>query len=176
MKRLIAMLLASAVAMGLGACGASDGASSSAPSGTSSSAAQSAASSGASSAANEKLAQIIKITITEPAGSGEQSSSAAQTSSGAASSQPAAAAAETGESLSIDPLPPADEIAARMEAMQNGTGEYANCPIAEIETNAGVIKIRLFPDAAPKAVENFVTHAKEGYYDGLTFTASSTIL
>ena len=65
MKRLIAMLLASAVAMGLGACGASDGASSSAPSGTSSSAAQSAASSGASSAANEKLAQIIKITITE---------------------------------------------------------------------------------------------------------------
>ena len=34
MKRLIAMLLASAVAMGLGACGASDGASSSAPSGT----------------------------------------------------------------------------------------------------------------------------------------------
>ena len=169
MKRLIAMLLASAVAMGLGACGASDGASSSAPSGTSSSAAQSAASSGASSAANEKLAQIIKITITEPAGSGEQSSSAAQTSSGAASSQPAAAAAETGESLSIDPLPPADEIAARMEAMQNGTGEYANCPIAEIETNAGVIKIRLFPDDAPKAVENFVTHAKEGYYDGLTF-------
>lgn len=40
---------------------------------------------------------------------------------------------------------------------------------ATIFTNMGVIKIRLFPKFAPKAVENFVTHAKEGYYDGLIF-------
>lgn len=33
----------------------------------------------------------------------------------------------------------------------------------------GVVKIRLFPDLVPKAVENFVTHAKNGYYDGLTY-------
>ncbi len=33
----------------------------------------------------------------------------------------------------------------------------------------GVIKIRLFKEVAPKAVENFITHAKNGYYDGLTF-------
>ncbi len=33
----------------------------------------------------------------------------------------------------------------------------------------GEIKVRFFPDEAPKAVENFTTHAKEGYYDGLTF-------
>ncbi len=33
----------------------------------------------------------------------------------------------------------------------------------------GDIKMRLFPEVAPKAVENFVTHAQEGYYDGLTF-------
>lgn len=33
----------------------------------------------------------------------------------------------------------------------------------------GVIKVRFFEEAAPKAVENFVTHAKEGYYDGVTF-------
>lgn len=33
----------------------------------------------------------------------------------------------------------------------------------------GDIKVKLFPDVAPKAVENFVTHAKKGYYDGLTF-------
>ena len=38
-----------------------------------------------------------------------------------------------------------------------------------IRTNMGDIKIRLFDDKAPKAVENFVTHAKEGYYDGLIF-------
>lgn len=36
-------------------------------------------------------------------------------------------------------------------------------------TNYGDIKIRLFPDIAPKAVENFKTHARTGYYNGLTF-------
>lgn len=41
--------------------------------------------------------------------------------------------------------------------------------IAVMTTNKGVIKIRLFPEYAPKAVENFTTHAKNGYYDGLTF-------
>lgn len=33
----------------------------------------------------------------------------------------------------------------------------------------GTIKVRLFKDGAPKAVENFTTHAKDGYYDGVTF-------
>jgi len=33
----------------------------------------------------------------------------------------------------------------------------------------GSIFVKFFDDAAPKAVENFVTHAKEGYYEGLTF-------
>ena len=33
----------------------------------------------------------------------------------------------------------------------------------------GDVKVKFFKEVAPKAVENFVTHAKEGYYDGLTF-------
>ncbi|MCF6466100.1 peptidylprolyl isomerase [Clostridium sp. Cult2] len=41
--------------------------------------------------------------------------------------------------------------------------------IVVMETNYGTIKIRLFPEVAPKAVENFKTHAKNGYYDGLIF-------
>ena len=42
--------------------------------------------------------------------------------------------------------------------------------VAEINVkNYGTIKVMLFSEQAPKAVENFVTHAKEGYYDGLTF-------
>ncbi|MDE5994015.1 MAG: peptidylprolyl isomerase, partial [Oscillospiraceae bacterium] len=41
--------------------------------------------------------------------------------------------------------------------------------IATIITNMGEIKIKLFPEYAPKAVENFVTHAQEGYYNGLIF-------
>lgn len=35
--------------------------------------------------------------------------------------------------------------------------------------NFGDIKFKFFEDVAPKAVENFLTHAKEGYYDGVTF-------
>lgn len=42
-------------------------------------------------------------------------------------------------------------------------------PVATIETTEGTVKIKLFPREAPKAVENFVTHAKDGYYDGLLF-------
>ena len=41
--------------------------------------------------------------------------------------------------------------------------------IATIKTNMGEIKIKLFPEFAPKAVENFTTHAKNGYYNGLIF-------
>ena len=41
--------------------------------------------------------------------------------------------------------------------------------IATVKTNMGEIKIKLFPEYAPKAVENFTTHAKNGYYDGLIF-------
>lgn len=33
----------------------------------------------------------------------------------------------------------------------------------------GDIEVRLFKNAAPKAVENFVKHAKDGYYDGVIF-------
>ncbi len=33
----------------------------------------------------------------------------------------------------------------------------------------GDVKVKFFPEVAPKAVENFVTHSKEGYYNGLTF-------
>ena len=40
---------------------------------------------------------------------------------------------------------------------------------ATIHTTYGDIHIRLFPDAAPKAVENFVTHSRNGYYNNTIF-------
>ncbi len=42
-------------------------------------------------------------------------------------------------------------------------------PIAVLKTTQGTIEIELRPDIAPKAVENFITHSKNKYYDGLTF-------
>jgi len=41
--------------------------------------------------------------------------------------------------------------------------------IAIFHTTMGDINVRLFPSEAPRAVENFTTHAKNGYYDGLIF-------
>ncbi len=40
---------------------------------------------------------------------------------------------------------------------------------AVIETRFGNIELRFFSDAAPKHVENFVTLAKSGFYDGTIF-------
>jgi len=41
--------------------------------------------------------------------------------------------------------------------------------IVMLKTNQGNILLKMKSDIAPKAVENFVTHSKDGYYDGLTF-------
>lgn len=40
---------------------------------------------------------------------------------------------------------------------------------ATMYTTLGTIKIKLFPEEAPKSVENFTTHAKNGFYDGIVF-------
>ncbi|KIW37144.1 uncharacterized protein PV06_10766 [Exophiala oligosperma] len=40
---------------------------------------------------------------------------------------------------------------------------------AVLHTTYGDIHVRLFPDKAPRAVENFVTHARNGYYNGTVF-------
>ncbi|MFD6209638.1 peptidylprolyl isomerase [Peribacillus sp. NPDC060253] len=38
-----------------------------------------------------------------------------------------------------------------------------------MQTTLGDIKIKLFPTLAPKTVENFLTHAENGYYEGIIF-------
>ena len=40
---------------------------------------------------------------------------------------------------------------------------------ATIVTNRGTIELELFPEFAPKTVNNFVFLSREGFYDGLTF-------
>ncbi|SJZ75961.1 peptidyl-prolyl cis-trans isomerase A (cyclophilin A) [Pilibacter termitis] len=41
--------------------------------------------------------------------------------------------------------------------------------LVEMKTTEGDIQIKLFPKYAPLAVENFITHAKEGYYNNVVF-------
>ncbi len=40
---------------------------------------------------------------------------------------------------------------------------------AVIETTKGDITVKFLPEVAPLAVENFLTHAKDGYYNGISF-------
>ena len=51
----------------------------------------------------------------------------------------------------------------QLEAVKSGD------TVAVMRTNMGDIEIKLFPEHAPKAVENFTTHAKNDYYNGIIF-------
>jgi cyclophilin family peptidyl-prolyl cis-trans isomerase len=55
------------------------------------------------------------------------------------------------------------------ETKQMEARKESGKPVAVIDTNMGRIAVALFPDKTPKTVENFVTLAGEGYYDGVTF-------
>ncbi|MFX3675333.1 MAG: peptidylprolyl isomerase [Paenisporosarcina sp.] len=45
----------------------------------------------------------------------------------------------------------------------------SNEALVVMNTTMGAIKIKLFPEVAPKTVENFITHAENGYYNGIIF-------
>ena len=48
--------------------------------------------------------------------------------------------------------------------------DYSGLPVAVMEIQGyGTVRIALFEQDAPKTVENFITLAERGYYDGLTF-------
>ena len=58
-------------------------------------------------------------------------------------------------------------IASAAPAAKSGPSPVANA--ATIHTDLGDIHLRLFPQQAPKAVENFVGHSRSGYYEGVLF-------
>ena len=49
------------------------------------------------------------------------------------------------------------------------TPALAANPQVEFDTTAGVIKVELYPDAAPKTVANFIDYVKSGHYVGTQF-------
>ncbi len=52
-----------------------------------------------------------------------------------------------------------------------GLGLYAQAKdtIVVLETNVGKVELKMYPKVAPLAVQNFTTHVKNGYYNGLKF-------
>lgn len=70
------------------------------------------------------------------------------------------------ESLGIEPEVTTD--AKHMAGYQLELPEKGD-PVAVVKTNMGNFRIRLFPDAAPKAVESFTKQAKAGKYNNTIF-------
>ncbi len=53
--------------------------------------------------------------------------------------------------------------------LEGGNVDMKKSPIAVIVTNKGEFKFELFQEGAPITVENFISLAESGFYDGLTF-------
>jgi peptidyl-prolyl cis-trans isomerase B (cyclophilin B) len=57
-----------------------------------------------------------------------------------------------------------DKPAASAEAPKE-----SNNPVVTVKTNKGTITIELYPDKAPKSVENFLAYAESGFFNGTIF-------
>ena len=53
--------------------------------------------------------------------------------------------------------------------MPVGSAAQGENPVVVIETSMGGITVELFPDRAPKSVENFLAYVSQGFYDGTIF-------
>ena len=51
-------------------------------------------------------------------------------------------------------------------AVHRPSGEH---PVVEMQTSLGTIRIELYPDRAPRTVENFLQYVRDGFYDGTIF-------
>lgn len=60
-------------------------------------------------------------------------------------------------------------VSCGLALMTPGADAAETAPRAFIDTKFGSLEIRFFPAVAPKHVENFITLAKKGFYDGTLF-------
>lgn len=107
---------------------------------------------------------VLAVALTAAGCGGAPSTS----STGNASSQgesPSQAAVSSENSSSTTAVRPDDGKKLGYQLEKPAAGEK----VAVLKTTMGTIKIRLFPEAAPKTVENFKGLIQKGYYNGLTF-------
>jgi cyclophilin family peptidyl-prolyl cis-trans isomerase len=79
---------------------------------------------------------------------------------------PPAEEAKPGEEAPAPPPPAPEEGAAPAE---KGAAPTSGNPMVEMRTSMGTMRIELYPEKAPKTVENFLQYAREGFYDGTVF-------
>jgi peptidyl-prolyl cis-trans isomerase A (cyclophilin A)/peptidyl-prolyl cis-trans isomerase B (cyclophilin B) len=56
-----------------------------------------------------------------------------------------------------------------LSAAAAGPGALAADPQVEMRTSAGTIRLELYPQKAPKTVENFLQYVRDRHYDGTLF-------
>jgi len=54
-------------------------------------------------------------------------------------------------------------------AKNTDSAKETHNPVVTMKTNKGTITLELYPDKAPKSVENFIAYAESGFYDGTIF-------
>jgi len=60
-------------------------------------------------------------------------------------------------------------LALMLNTLALGTAMAADNPRVRLETGLGDIVVELYPEKAPKTVENFLQYVKDGHYDGTIF-------
>jgi peptidyl-prolyl cis-trans isomerase A (cyclophilin A) len=60
-------------------------------------------------------------------------------------------------------------VAAALSVASFGAGAQGAAPRVNLKTNLGDIVVEVYPDKAPKTVENFLTYVKAKHYDGTIF-------
>jgi cyclophilin family peptidyl-prolyl cis-trans isomerase len=114
------------------------------------------------------LAALLALVVGCGGGDAETTTAAA----GAAATTPPAATAGTGTGGDIvcgDDEPAASGERPTYTAPPPMTITPARSYTATLSTSCGDIVIALDPEAAPMTVNNFITLARDGFYDGLTF-------
>jgi len=76
---------------------------------------------------------------------------------------------KSGERDVFNERPTREEQNVAFSAVSQKSGPSPLANSATIHTTLGDIHMRLFPQQAPKAVENFVGHARSGYFEGVIF-------
>lgn len=109
---------------------------------------------------------IVSIVLISFTGCTDTKSSSSRRSRSSASNSDSSGAASSGDGSSkTTPSKDSKYSSASDQLKMPAVGDE----IALMKTSLGNIVLRFFPEAAPKAVENFKTHAKNEYYNGLTF-------
>jgi peptidyl-prolyl cis-trans isomerase A (cyclophilin A) len=56
-----------------------------------------------------------------------------------------------------------------LSAAAASPGAFAADPQVDLRTSMGTVRLELYPEKAPKSVENFLKYVRDGHYDGTVF-------